>query len=189
MLAALDAVPGLRSRLPHRRPVTDHKAKQTTIELAGIGAWLTDEYQSILHDEVGGLGVFDPVLWVCDFLSQSEDWVRQELEWVERHDARQLGPDERKSPSHRYQEGIREMLSDPAWGSLGASVQTPEEQKWAGLYVDVDGIVSTPESMTERKAQLAVADLEANVGMVERLRAALQDDVLWGDLCERYPCK
>lgn len=191
VLAALDAVPGLRKRLPHRKPATDHKAKQVTIELAGIGAWLVDEYQSILRDEAGGMGVFDPVLWLCGFLSHSEDWVRQEVDWLDRRDAnpKQLGPDEKKSPSQRYQDGIKKMLSDSAFGRLSGPSPTPEEQKWAGLYVDVDGAVSTPHSITERKARQAVAELEANLGTVERLQEALEDDALWEELCERYPCR
>lgn len=189
VLAALDAVPGLRKRLPHGRPATDHKAKQVTIELAGIGAWLVDEYQSILHDEVGGMGVFDPVLWLCGFLSHSEDWVRQEVEWLDRRDAKQLGPVEKKSPSQRYQDGIKKMLSDSALGRVAGPSPTPEEQKWAGLYVDLDGEVSTPHSITERTARVAVVELEANLGTVERLQDALEDDALWEELCERYPCR
>jgi AbiV family abortive infection protein len=189
VLAALDAVPGLRKRLPHRGPITDHKAKQVTIEFAGIAAWLVDEYQSIRHDEAGGMGIFDPVVWLCEFLAHSEDWVRQEVEWLDRRDARKLGPDEKKSPSQRYQEGIKKMLSDNAIGKLAGPNPTPEEQKWAGLYVDVDGAVSTPNTITERKARLAVVELEANLGTVERLQDALEDDALWDELCERYPCR
>lgn len=191
VLAALDVVPGLRKRLPHRFPVTNHKAKQVTIELAGIGAWLTDEYHSILHDEAGGMGAFDPVLWLCGFFGHSEDWVRREVEWLDRRDAdpKQLGPEEKTSPSQRYQDGIKKMISDSALGGLAGPSPTPEEQEWAGLYVDVDGEVSTPHSITERKARQAVAELEANLGTVERLQDALVDDALWEELCERYPCR
>jgi predicted RNA-binding protein with PUA-like domain len=117
--------------------------------------------------------------------------VRQEVDWLDRRDAnpKQLGPDEKKSPSQRYQDRIKKMLSDSALGRLSGPSPTPEEQKWAGLYVDVDVEVSTPHSITERKARQAVVELEANLGTVERLQDALVDDALWKRLCERYPCR
>lgn len=185
VLAALDAVSGLRDRLPSRNgPAKNHTVKQVGIEFAGIGAWLVDECYSILHDEAGGWGAPDRVGWLCDFLRHDEEWAQEEVTWLEQKEAGQLTRGEAKmGPSQRYQAGIKQMLSEGAMGRWGLPHRTPEEKKWDGLYVDVEGVVSTPASIGSRAAELAIVELEANIATVAEMRRALEDeDLLAGTL-------
>jgi hypothetical protein len=71
----------------------------------------------------------------------------------------------------------------------GLSPRSPPKRCSTSVCTDGDGEVSTPHSITERTARVAVAELEANLGTVERLQDALEDDALWEELCERYPCR
>lgn len=175
-LAALDVVEGLRDALPlksRKNPVASHAAKQVSIELAGVSAWLSDEYDGILASEAPAEAGYDPVLWYITFIQGCAEEARQQLADPER--------------ARRYHEGIKVMLNEvPAFSRRLPPSRTPEERKWAGFYVDLDGgSVTRPREISRADARSALIDLEADLETVTRLRDLLQDEPMWSELGER----
>ncbi len=179
-LASLDAIPDLRASLGQQRywGLTDHPLKQVLSQIVGHAEYVADEYADVVSSAAPEAGSPGLLWWLEQFLRQCAEWAEK-----------QVG--DRKEP-RRTQQFFKKIVEDFhkrfRQGQPPGPAQTPDEEKWNALYVDLaEGKVRTPASITADQAWSKIVDLQIGLEATQRLRSALADDAVWDALRVRFP--
>lgn len=160
LLGALGVVPGLGEVLSGgRSPLRVHIQKQVLQKMVSVGADLTDEYVSILFHEAGEGVPLSAVDWSVELLTALiED--PSVLPMV-------FNAKEAKS----YFSNLKDR-----------GIDTDEELKWEGLYVDISPAGCNAPGASETTARLLIVQLESEHSSLAKLEESCATDVAYEQL-------
>jgi len=173
VIAALDAVPGLRHQLQGKSwAKTQHALKQLVGGLVGHAESIVDEYTDAVSYDARRAA--DAVWWAEQFMKVSIDWAQGLLS-------------DKKAAKRYHQEFLERARESYERANLPQDIssppETPDELKERGLYVDIkDDVLVTPGSVTGSQAQAEIDDLNCDLLAMTRLRGVVADDKLWKEL-------
>lgn len=158
--------------------ITWHEVKQVVSEAAADAFALVEDYFATIGEEAPHPARFSPADW-------SEELVEQTAEWVSGFIRR---PSKARGEYRRRAEQMRETRREAGLPEdEPAPPRTPEETKWAGLYIEIDdGEVQTPRDVGEREAWTEIIGLRGELGSAGWLLQCLEDDEEWMDLLDRF---
>lgn len=160
-----------------RDPTRSHQVKQVLAEATADAFARVEDRFFLIEGEAPYPVSFSPADWSEELLKQTAEWVS---DYIER-------PSEAREEYRRRREMVRETRREAGVPEDEPTApRTPEETKWDGLYVGVEGGgIQTPRNVGEREAWTEINGLRAELRSAALLARCLEDEEEWADLMDR----
>lgn len=161
-----------------RNPLFNHAFKQVTMVLVSAAdIFIDDETDTLAALVAGELSPSAVIGHVERLLSECADSLEAGLR---EHDV-QAG----RIWYERLREDIAQASDLPDHGLPVRDFETPEEEKWRGLYVNPERPTGQPHAVTRSDAGFKLMELEKDLDTLAGLRQVLADDHSWDELKRR----